>query len=92
MVPTEAFIQRTRERVVNNEFENYENIQKRSSVLDELVIHVETVNLQDSLQRLARMPEEERLAIINKIIEQVKKEEEEAQYDDFDDEVFDIDF
>ena len=65
--------------IINNEFENYENIQKRSSVLDELVIHVEAVNLQDSLQRLARMPEEERLAIINKIIEQVKKEEEEAQ-------------
>ncbi|MDD6209026.1 MAG: tetratricopeptide repeat protein [Bacteroidales bacterium] len=65
--------------IVNKEFKNYELIEKRSSVLDELVVHVEAVNLQDSLQRLAKMPEEERLVVINKIIEQVKKEEEEAK-------------
>jgi len=47
--------------------------------LDELVVHVEAVHLQDSLQTLAKMPESERLAVIDKIIEQVKKEEEEAK-------------
>ncbi len=47
--------------------------------MDELVVHVEAVHLQDSLQTLAKMPEAERLAVIDKIIEQVKKEEEEAK-------------
>ena len=42
-------------------------------------MHVEAVHLQDSLQTLAKMPESERLAVIDKIIEQVKKEEEEAK-------------
>lgn len=65
--------------IINREYKEYKRISKLSSVLDELVIHVEAVQLQDSLQTLARMPEEERLAVIDKIIEQVIKEEEEAK-------------
>ena len=42
-------------------------------------MHVEAVHLQDSLQALAKLPEAERLAIIDKKIEEVKKEEEEAK-------------
>ena len=64
--------------IINNKYKNYNNIQKRSIVLDELVVHAEAVELQDSLQRLAKMPEEERMAVIEKIIAQVIKEEEEA--------------
>ncbi|OAV67844.1 tol-pal system protein YbgF [Bacteroidales bacterium Barb6] len=64
---------------INKEYKDYERVSKLSSVLDELVIHAEAVQLQDSLQILARMPEEERLAVIDKIIEQVIKEEKEAK-------------
>lgn len=64
---------------IQKEYKEYERVSKLSSVLDELVIHVEAVQLQDSLQTLARMPEEERLAVIDKIIEEVIKEEEEAK-------------
>ncbi|MCC8143172.1 MAG: tetratricopeptide repeat protein [Tannerellaceae bacterium] len=64
---------------ITKEHKEYKRVSKLSSVLDELVIHVEAVQLQDSLQTLARMPETERLAAIDKIIEQVIKEEEQAK-------------
>lgn len=61
--------------------DRYKTVSHRSEVLDELVTHAEAVELQDSLQRLAAMPEEERLKVIEKIIEQVKEEEEKARKD-----------
>lgn len=64
---------------ISKEYKDYDRISKLSAVLDELVVHAEAVQLQDSLQTLARMPEAERLAVIDKIIERVKKEEEEAK-------------
>ncbi|MDR0749208.1 MAG: tetratricopeptide repeat protein [Tannerellaceae bacterium] len=67
--------------IIQKEYKDYARISKLSAVLDELVVHAEAVHLQDSLQTLARMPEEERFAVIDKIIEQVIKEEEEAQKD-----------
>ena len=64
---------------LKKEYKEYARVSKLSAVLDELVVHVEAVHLQDSLQALAKMPEAERLAIIDKKIEEVKKEEEEAK-------------
>ena len=64
---------------IQKEYKDYERVSKLSAILDELVVHVEAVHLQDSLQALAKMPEAERFAVIDKIIEQVKKEEEEAK-------------
>lgn len=54
----------------------YPRVSLRSSILDELVVHVRVMNEQDSLQYLAQLPEEERLQIINKKIDDLKKEEE----------------
>lgn len=65
--------------------ENYPRVALRSEVLDGLVVHVKTVEEQDSLQHLASLPAEERLQIINKKIEDLKlaearqKQEEELQ-------------
>jgi tetratricopeptide (TPR) repeat protein len=67
--------------IIQKEYKEYDRVAKQSAVLDELVVHAEAVHLQDSLQTLARMPEDERLAVIDKIIEQVIKEEEEAKKD-----------
>lgn len=64
---------------IQKEYKDFDRVSKLSAVLDELVVHVEAVHLQDSLQALAKLPEAERLAIIDKRIEQVKKEEEEAK-------------
>jgi tetratricopeptide (TPR) repeat protein len=61
--------------IIGKEYKDYERVAKLSAVLDELVVHAEAIHLQDSLQTLARMPEEERLAAIDRIIEQVVKDE-----------------
>lgn len=60
--------------------DNYPDIatlKRRSDVLDELAVYSQNVNLNDSLLRLAAMPEEQRLAVIDKIIEDLKKKEKE---------------
>lgn len=66
---------------IQKEYKDYARVSKLSEVLDELVVHAEAVHLQDSLQTLAKMPEVERLAAIDKIIEQVKEEEKRAKED-----------
>ncbi len=48
-------------------------------MLDERVPHTSVIELQDSLQRLANLPEEERLKIIDKVIEDLKKKEKEER-------------
>lgn len=56
---------------------NYPRVSFRSEVLDELVVHAIVVYEQDSLLYLASLPEEQRLEIIHKKIDELKKEEEE---------------
>jgi len=65
---------------VKKEDEAYPRVSKRSAVLDELVVYAEAVELQDSLQRLSRMSETERLEVVRKIIaDKIKKEKEERE-------------
>ena len=54
---------------------DYEQLSERSAVLDELVPHIETVHLQDSLQMLARMDEKARNAAIDRVIIALKRQE-----------------
>lgn len=66
--------------LIDKEYPDFDMLSKRSAVLDELVGYAEAVQLQDSLQHLATLPETEQLAIIDKIIEDlIKKEEEERK-------------
>ena len=58
---------------------DYEELSRRSKVLDELVPHTDAVHLQDSLQELAAMPEKERLEAIDRVIEALKKKEKEER-------------
>ncbi|MBR4482057.1 MAG: tetratricopeptide repeat protein [Prevotella sp.] len=70
--------------LLDQERSDYEELSHRSKVLDELVPHTETIHLQDSLLELSEMPEEERLAAIDRVIEALKqkeKEERERQLD-----------
>jgi tetratricopeptide (TPR) repeat protein len=64
---------------IRKEYKDYERVSRLSAVLDELVVYVEAVHLQDSLQVLSKMPETERLAVIDKMIEEVRKREEEEK-------------
>ena len=58
-------------------YPGYRELKRRSDVLDELAVYSGNVNLQDSLLRLAAMTPEERLAVIERIIEDLKKRERE---------------
>jgi tetratricopeptide (TPR) repeat protein len=64
---------------IQKEYKDYQRVSRLSEVLDELVVHVEAVHLQDSLQVLSKMPEADRLAVIDQIIEDLKKREEEEK-------------
>jgi len=58
----------------------YEELSKRSKILDDLVPHTDAIHLQDSLQELALMPEAERNKAIDRVIEAlIKKEKEERR-------------
>ncbi len=59
-------------------YPDYAKLKRRSDVLDELAVYTQNVVLNDSLLRLAAMPEEQQLEVINKIIEDLKKKEKEA--------------
>lgn len=67
---TEAVSQLTKKH------EAYPRVSLRADVLGEVVVHTEAIHLQDSLQQLARLPKEEQLVVINKLIEDLKKQEE----------------
>ena len=65
--------------LIDKERKDYEEIAERSKILDELAPYTEAVVLQDSLQRLAKMPEEQRNKIIDKLIDDLKKKEKEEK-------------
>ncbi len=64
---------------LKKEDKNYDRVSRRSEALDELIVHYEAVVLQDSLQELAKLPESERLAVVNKMIDELKKKEAEEK-------------
>ncbi len=72
-------------------FPDYEAIKRRSDVLDELAVYSQNVELQDSLLRLAAMPEDERMKVIQGIIDELvareKREAEEARRAEYEAEV-----
>ncbi len=65
--------------LLDKDRKDYEQLSNRSKILDELVPHTESVHLQDSLQALAKMPEKERNAAIDRVIEALKKKEKEER-------------
>ena len=65
---------------LKEDFPDYKLLTRRSAVLDKLVVYAQNVELQDSLQTLSRMSEEERTAVLQKMIDDlIKKEKEEAE-------------
>ena len=65
--------------ILDKEHEEYKETERRSKILTELEPHLSTVKLQDSLQALAKLPEAEYLAAIDRVIEELKKQEKEAE-------------
>ena len=65
--------------LIDQSHDGYAEMNRRSVILDEFVEYSEDVRLQDSLQYVASLPEEKQLEIINKIIEEVKRQEAEQR-------------
>lgn len=55
--------------------EGYEQLKSTLTDLTELVTHLNTIQLQDSLQKLAALPAEKRLEIIDARIQEIREEE-----------------
>ena len=65
--------------LLDKDRKDYETLSTRSKVLDELVPYTDAIHLQDSLQYLAKCPEAERNAAIDRVIEALKKKEKEEK-------------
>lgn len=65
--------------LLDKERPGYEELALRSKVLDELVPHTNAIELQDSLLELSIMPETERNAAIDRVIDALKKKEKEER-------------
>ena len=63
--------------LIDKDREDYNSINERSKILDELLPHAQAIELQDSLQALARMDSVERMKVIDRIIDELKKKEKE---------------
>ena len=64
--------------LLDKDRDDYEELSKRSKVLDELVPYTDAVQLQDSLLVLSTLPEAELTKVIDRIISDLKKKEKEA--------------
>ena len=64
---------------LDTDYPGYTGLVSLSASLDNLVYNISTFELEDSVQILAALPEEQRLLVIDGIIEKVKLEEEEAR-------------
>ena len=65
--------------LLDKERDDYEELSKRSKVLDELVPYTDAIHLQDSLLELSTLPEAELLKVIDRIISDLKKKEKEER-------------
>lgn len=65
--------------LIDKEHKDYDMVNLRSTILDELIEHTVAIDLQDSLQHLATLPEAELDKVIENIIAEVIRQEEEAK-------------
>lgn len=65
--------------LLDKERSDYEEMSERSKILDDLLPFASAVELQDSLQGVARMDSAERLALIDRLIADVKRKEREQE-------------
>lgn len=66
-------------QVIPANYPDYQNLLAKTDVLFSLVGYLETVQLQDSLQSLARMPETERMAVVDALIAAIAEKERVVQ-------------
>ena len=65
--------------MLDKERDDYEELSRRSKILDQLAPYTDAIHLQDSLLALATMPEAERNKAIDRVIDALKKKEKEER-------------
>lgn len=65
--------------VITDEYPNAEGIRNKALKLKDLVVAVETAAYEDSVQRIAAMPEGDRNKFLKDLIKQIEKEEKERK-------------
>jgi len=65
--------------LLDKEHESYKEVDERSKILEELLPYASAVELQDSLQMMARLDSVTRMGKIKKTIEELKKKEREEE-------------
>ncbi len=69
--------------ILDKEHKDYKEVERRSKALTEVEPHLSAVKLQDSLQVLAKLPEKEYLAAIDRVIKELKEKEKEQEKKEF---------
>ena len=62
--------------LIDNAFKDYDLIYAKSTNLTRLVAEINTFTLEDSVQRLAKLSDQELLSFIDNLIDEVRKQEE----------------
>ena len=65
--------------VIPETYPNAEGVRNKALKLQDLVTAIETAQYEDSVQRIASLSEEERYAFAEKLVKQIKEEEERQQ-------------
>ena len=65
-------------KIITNEHEDFERVTKRAETLGELATQNDIVVLQDSLQKLAALPESKRLEVVKSVISKLIADEKAA--------------
>ena len=60
--------------VINDQYPNAEGIRTKAEKLSDLVFAVETASFEDSVQRIAALGEDERIAFVENVIKQTKED------------------
>jgi tetratricopeptide (TPR) repeat protein len=77
-VPAQAYYDSTMQNIATD-YPEIETIKVRAESLGRLVEYLNTIQTEDSLQRVAQMSENQRMQFIDKLINDVRKKESEAQ-------------
>lgn len=77
-VPSQSYYDSTL-LYINPDYPNISDIKAKASSLTQLVVNLNAISTEDSLQRIAKMPESARMQVIDNIISNVRTREAEAQ-------------
>ena len=66
-------------QIIKKDYPGYSDVRRRYDILTELASYTRAYTHADSLLRVAAMPEDERMALINAKIDTLKKQEQEAR-------------